>query len=353
MNIIRSLSIALIFFSETTYAEDLKQTAEVEQESPWMLTPTVSSDPKLGTTLGFMGAYIKKLDEKSPASTFGVVGSYSDTDSFFYGVFSRSYFDADKQRITAGLMNGKVNNNYEDFQGSGLPVASTDDISLAAIRYTHLYKNNWYMGVQAISTDYAILADDALSGVILDLLGLVGYKSIGMGLVVNLDTRDNQNSPESGGSFEFHNIAYRKSFGGDVSFDAYTLSYATFIEHGNGHVFALRTKGRWTKDAPSSGYSSVELRGYTRGEYLAQHMTLFEIDERIKIKERWGVSLSAGIAWLYGDEEGRDDDSDEFPMAGAGITYTIKPKEKMILRAEYAVGKSDNNGFYLQFGRPF
>jgi hypothetical protein len=57
--------------------------SEEEKESPWMLTPTVSSDPKLGTTLGFMGAYIKKFDEESPASMFGVIGSYSDTDSFF------------------------------------------------------------------------------------------------------------------------------------------------------------------------------------------------------------------------------------------------------------------------------
>jgi len=353
MKNIRLLSLTLMFLSGTVNAENLKKDAEAEKESPWMLTPTVSSDPKLGTTLGFMGAYIKKFDEKSPASMFGVMGSYSDTDSFFYGAFSRSYFDADKQRITAALMNGKVNNNYEDFQGSGFPVSTTDDISLAAVRYSHLYKNHWYLGAQVIATDYAVFADDALSGIILDLIGLTGHESIGLGLFVNRDTRNNQNSPDSGASFEFTNIAYRKSFGGDVSFDAYTLSYAAFLEHGDGHVTALRTKGRWTNDAPSSGYSSIELRGYTRGEYLAQHMTLLEVDERIKIKERWGLTLSAGIAWLYGDEEGSDDNSDQFPMAGAGITYTIKPKEKMIVRAEYAIGKSDNNGFYLQFGRPF
>lgn len=327
--------------------------SEEEKESPWMLTPTVSSDPKLGTTLGFMGAYIKKFDEESPASMFGVIGSYSDTDSFFYGAFTRSYFDNDKQRISGIVMSGKVNNNYEDFQGSGIPVSTTDDIGIVALRYFHLYKNDWYLGFQLVSTDYAVLADDALSGAIIDLIGLNGHKSNGLGLAVNHDTRDNQNSPASGSSFEFNNIAYRKSFGGDVSFDAYTAIYKAFLAHGNGHVAALQAKGRWTHNAPTSGYSSIELRGYTRGEYLAQHMTLFEVDERIKLSKRWGGTLSAGVAWLYGDEEGREADSDLFPSAGAGIAFIIKQKEKMVIRAEYAVGKSDNSAFYLKFGQPF
>ena len=200
---------------------------------------------------------------------------------------------------------------------------------------------------------HLLFADDALSGQIIDLIGLTGHQSNGLGLVVNRDTRDNQNSPVSGSSFQVHNIAYRESLGGDVSFDAYTMSYATFIAHGNGHVIALNAKGRWTNDAPTSGYSTIELRGYTRGEYLAQHMTMFEVDERIKIKDRWGAALSAGVSWLYGDEEGREADNDLFPMAGAGITYTIKQKEKMVARVEYAVGKSDNSAFYLTFGQPF
>jgi hypothetical protein len=284
---------------------------------------------------------------------FGAMGTYSDTDSFFYGVFTRSYFDNDKQRITGVLINGRINNNYEDFLGTGLPVSTTDDLDVAALRYFRLYKNNWYLGAQLVSTNYAIIANDALSGIIIDLIGLNGHRSNAVGLAVNYDTRDNQNSPASGAMFEFNNLAYRKSFGGDESFDAYTLNYATFIAHGNGNVAALHAKGRWTDDAPTSGYSSIELRGYTRGEYLAPHMTLVEIDERIKIKERWGATLSTGVAWLYGGEEGRPDDSNLYPSAGAGVTFTIKEKEKMVVRAEYAVGKSDNSAFYLRFGQPF
>ena len=95
--------IVCLLFNMNSYAAE----SEEEKDSPWLLTPTISSDPKLGTTLGFLGAYLKKFDEESPASMFGIMGSYSDTDSFFYGGFVRSYFDHDKQRITAAIINGK------------------------------------------------------------------------------------------------------------------------------------------------------------------------------------------------------------------------------------------------------
>ena len=349
----KNSAMALLAIAMLGSTAIVAETESSETESPWLLAPTISSDPKLGSAVGFMGAYLKKFDDESPASMFGVMGSYSDTDSFFYGAFARSFFDSDKQRITALIMGGKVNNNFEDFLGSGVPVSTTDDIDVAVLRYYRLYKNNWYLGFQMVSTNYSIIADDALSSEIIDIIGLTGHRSNGLGLAVNYDTRDNQNSAASGMSFQFDNIAYRESFGGDVSFDAYTADYAAFLSHGNGHVTGIHTKGRWTHDAPTSGYSSIELRGYVRGEYLAPHMTLIEIDERIKIRERWGATLSAGAAWLYGGEAGRASDSDLFPSAGVGVTFTIKPKERMVLRAEYAIGKSDNSAFYLRFGQPF
>jgi hypothetical protein len=37
----------------------------------------------------------------------------------------------------------------------------------------------------------------------------------------------------------------------------------------------------------------------------------------------------------------------------AGIQYVVKPKEKMVVNLEYAQGKSDNYGVYLQFGYGF
>ena len=39
-----------------------KLDTELEVESPWPLIPTISSDPKLGSTLGAVAGYIKDFD---------------------------------------------------------------------------------------------------------------------------------------------------------------------------------------------------------------------------------------------------------------------------------------------------
>ncbi|MEE1674187.1 hypothetical protein SNR37_003623 [Agarivorans aestuarii] len=340
------LPACFLLISTTTIAAE-------PSPSPWLFTPTVSSDPKVGTAVGAMGAYLHKFDKHSPASMFGATASYSSTKSVKGGVFGRAYLNNDTQRIMGGLFGGYINNDYQDFLGSGLPVSTNDDMRFAALRYLHRVAGDWFLGGHVISTNYQISSDDPFTGDMLDLLGLTGFRSNGLGLVIQHDTRDNQNSPSIGHNLEAFNVAFREGLGGDVSFDSYTGSYAGFHNFDSPHVLAYRVKGRWTSDAPKSGYSSIELRGYTRGQYLAPHSTLAEVEGRFHIKGRFGANLFSGIACLYGSGTGCGNSENLYPNIGAGLTYQLKPEEKMVVRAEYAQGKSGNKGFYLQFGQAF
>ena len=321
------------------------------KNSSWFVMPIVSSDPKISTAAGALAGYVHEFDEASPPSLFGVTGTYSTTDSWYFGVFAKTHFGKDNHRLTAAAATGEISNDYSDFLGSGLDVQTTDDLIMYAIRYVLRARGHWYVGPQFISTNYAISGDNLLSGQILEHIGLTGFKSNGLGLVAQYDSRDNQYSPSSGQVFEAHNVAYRKTFNGDVSFDVYTADYQYYLPYGKGHVLALHIKGRWTHNAPSSGYSSVDLRGYTRGQYLSPHMTLVEVDERFAITEKWGITAFAGIAGLYGDDS-IDGNSRLFPAGGAGAFYQLNDEE-MVLRADFAIGKDGNHGFYLKFGQPF
>ncbi|MEH6649018.1 MAG: hypothetical protein V7707_03210 [Motiliproteus sp.] len=328
-------------------------TADEQPESPWLATPTISSDPKSGSSVGALGAYIHNFDKVSPASMFGVVGSYSNTDSYKYGAFARTYFDADDQRLMAMAFKGKIINDYQDFLGIGLPLQSTDSIEVIALRYQHRLEGHWYLGPQLVSTHYDIAGGDSESQEILDELGLEGFDSNGLGIALAYDSRDNQNSASSGVALDLNNVAYRKSFGGDVSFDAYTGKVSTYRQHGNGHVLAMRTEGRWTNDAPNSGYSSVSLRGYSRGQFLAPHMTMVEAEERYKLADKWTWNAFGGLACLYGNGLSCSSSDNLYPSIGSGISYTVKPEQKMVIRADIAIGKGESQGFYLQFGQPF
>ena len=345
--------IAVLMLATVAWADESPEDPEAEntKTSKWFGTPLISSDPKVSTSAGAMVGYMHAFDEASPPSIFAVAGTYSTTDSWIAGIFAKTHFGEDRHRVTAGAFGGLIRNDYSDFQGSGLPLQTTDDLTVYALRYVTRVYGHWYLGPQWISANYVISGSDALSGEIIETIGLTGFDSNGLGLLVQYDSRDNQYSPSSGQAFEAHNVAFREALGGDVSFDAYSADYQYYHSHGNGHVLALHAKGRWTHDAPPGGYSSVDLRGYTRGQYLAPHMTLAEVEERFALTKKWGLSAFTGLAVLYGGD--RDTSEDQwFPNIGGGVRYKLN-QEGLIVRAELAVGIDDNYGFYLQFGQPF
>ena len=126
------------------------------KKTPWFVTPLLSSDPKISTAAGALAGYVHQFDEESPPSLLGLFGTYSTTDSYYYGAFAQTYSGKDKHRLTAALVTGIVRNDYSDFLGSGLNVQTTDAIHLIALRYVYRIYGHWYLGPQLISTNYAI-----------------------------------------------------------------------------------------------------------------------------------------------------------------------------------------------------
>ncbi len=347
--IIPLLTLAIIGPSiSTSHAQDPDQ----QEESPWIIVPRLTSDPKLGTSLGLTAGYLHQFDQASQQSMFLASTSYSDTDSRVSGVFGQIFFDSDRQKIILGLVDGRIENDYDDFLGTGLPVRTTDTLRAGFARYYHEISGNWYGGVQLISTNYAIGADNLL-GFVLEFIGLTGFDSTALGLIVEYDTRDNARNPTKGRQFDFNNFAYRESLGGDQSFDVYQSKYSEFVNFKKDHILAWQVKGRWTDGAPIGGYSSVGLRGYVRGNYLAPNYSHFQIEDRISFTPKWGMSVFGGVGCLYDALSDCDDSANLYPMVGTGIIYTLKRKAGIVIRTEIAKGDSDEATFYLSMGNPF
>lgn len=320
--------------------------------SPWLVTPTFSVDPKLGSTLGAVVGYIHRFDPESNPSLLTLVGGYSNTDSHYTGFIADTYFSANQHKLIFGAVSGRVRNEYDDFLGSGLPAETEDNMSALFARYMYRIQSGWYVGVQGISADYVIGAE-GFAGMFLNQIGLTGLRSTGLGLVGEYDSRDIVWNPTSGRHVALHNVAYRESLGGEESFDALQLKYTEYIAFGDGHVLAADLRGRWTKDAPQSGFSSLDMRGYTRGNYLARHSTHLQLDARFHLRERWGAALFGGVGALYSSLSDLDSSDALFPVGGAGLIYDLKPDDGIVLRLDYALGEDDNSAFYLTLGQPF
>ena len=320
------------------------------ERSQWLLVPVLSSNPKLGTSLGALGGYLHYFDQKSRPSMFAVTGQYTSTESIVAGAFARTSFDEDHQRMIAALVYGNIKNDYDDYLGTGIPLRNEAELHAYVARYTYRVTGNWFVGVQGIYQNFAIGGATEFDDLILEILGIQPYKSAGLGVVVEYDSRDNENMPMHGGLFNLNNIAFRESLGSDNEYDFYHVDTRYFIPHGNGHVFALRQLNNLTNDAPAAARASIQLRGYKTGQYTGKYMSSIEGEERYRFAERWTATLFAGGACVYGDGKNCSDSENIFLAGGAGIQYILKPKEGIVLNLEYAHGEAGNYGIYMKMG---
>jgi len=331
-------------------ASEEKQKAKQDSESPWLLVPTLSTNPKLGTSLGGIAGYMYYFDPESKVSLFGVGAQYTSTESIIAAAFAKTSFRADHHRLLLLAAGGDIKNNYDDFLGTGMPLKSADHLRAFAFRYQYRIWGDWFVGVQGVNTNYEILGQSELDSEMLQTLGLTGFIGGGIGANVNLDSRDSEYSPQKGWLVNINNIAYRDWIAGNYNYDAYRADFRYYWGHGNGNVLALRENNQWTVDAPKSAYAPIVLRGYKFGQYLGQHMSSAEAEERVRIARRWTATVFVGVGCLYGGSLGCTEHDNVYPDAGAGIQYVIKEKEGMVLNLEYAKGKGDNEGVILKFG---
>jgi hypothetical protein len=333
--------------SENAPSSLVQEEEAKKASSPWMLMPTFSNNPKLGTSAGAMVGYITKIDPQSQVSIFGASAQYTSTDSATVALFARASFFADQHRFSMGAIGGLIKNDYDDFLGSGQPLKSEDHLRSVFVRYLYRLQNDWFIGAQALTTNYQIVGQAALDDEMLSFLGLSGFKSGGAGIVVQHDSRDVLDAPKQGWFLNLNNVAYRQN----AKFDVYRLDYRSFWSHGDGHVFALRQNNQWTQNAPPAAYAPVRIRGYTSGEYLGKSMSSFEVEERHKLAERWTFTLFAGVACLYGgNRDGCSYADNRFPTAGAGVQYLLKPKQGIVANLEAAIGKDGNRALIFQMG---
>ena len=334
------------------------------KQKPWLISPTLSADPKLGANIGGLVAYLKKLDADSTPSMTGLSVSYSDTDSVTGALFSQLYWKGDTRRLSLLAAGAEINNEYDDFLGTGQTVETRDNVHTFGFRYLHqLRPGGWFGGIQGVSTNYAVGADGLLDGM-LNQIGLSGFDAAGVGLVFQHDTMDNQRDPSSGHLLTLHNFAYREGLGGEASFDVgyadlrwyRTVGRYSVSKSGRSPVIALQVKGRFTADAPLSGYSSVNLPGYTMGNYLSRHYSHILLDARIPLAGKLGLVAFGGVGCQFGEDiTGRDLSCSDatFPSIGVGVSYMLKEDASVLIRLEIAKGKSDNEALYLRFGHSF
>ena len=90
---------------------------------------------------------------------------------------------------------GFIKNDYDDYLGSGQPLKTNDDLKACAGRYLYRVKGDWFVGAQGTAANYQVLGESAQDDLALETLGVQGFESAALGVVVMHDSRDNEDMP--------------------------------------------------------------------------------------------------------------------------------------------------------------
>src|SRR4051812_17497356 len=201
MSFARALGAAVLFTmvaaasAQSGRRADTVEAVEAERESPWLVVPILSIDPKLGTSLGVMAGYMHHFDEKSRLSMLAVNAQWTSTGSVIGGLFGTASWAEDQHRLVAATMGGKIKNDYDDYPGTGLPLRSDSDLTMVVARYLERVKDDWFLGAQFMKANFSMTGQDPFDQQVLDVLGMQGFPSGGVGLVVYHDSRDIETAP--------------------------------------------------------------------------------------------------------------------------------------------------------------
>lgn len=186
--------------------------------------------------------------------------------------------------------------------------------------------------------------------------GSDGALLIGMGVILNVDSRDNYFSPLFGGFYQFKANLTSKAMGSTHSYNTFHLDFRKYVNLGKKRVLAFQLYTRLNFGiAPLQGqsiYGGAEVaRGYFRGRYIDDLMYVAQAEYRHPVGRRWelaGFALTGNVSAFQENLFGVSKAS-----FGFGPRYFIKKDNRSVLRLDIAFDVEGGSGIYFGVNEAF
>lgn len=219
--------------------------------------------------------------------------------------------------------------------------------------------SNFNFGLNFNFADYRITEIE--EGGILDTAGIEGSqgaRTLGLGLVLNIDSRDNTFSPLTGSFSQFKTNFASRAMGSTHSFNVFQLDLRKYFNLANKRVLAAQFYTRLTLgEAPfqsRSFYGGGDLaRGFYRGRYIDDNLYLLQLEYRAPFGKRWEFAVFA----LTGNV-GSQSDSDLYfsklkSSVGLGPRFFIYENKRTLLRLDIGLNSDGSTGVYFGVNEAF
>jgi hypothetical protein len=347
---------------ESPSADDASASRRGGTEREYVIAPLPAHDPQQGWTLTVPAFAIytpRGAVAGERASMSGLLGFYSENESWGVGGFHCMSTGGDTWRLLGGAVHAEINYDFFGIGGAGNGPSVPLDQKLDAVRIETLRRiaPNLYAGLRVNYADTNVRLDipaDALPpGIDFPELN-ANFRLVNLVPRIEYDSRDNEFYPVDGLFAEVNISLSRKSLGSDADFEKYDAKLNHYRQYGPAGVLAARVDLQYAAgDAPffvvPAFGSGVDLRGYVAGAYRDKFLFAGQVEYRHRFTPRIGAVAFAGIGTVA-PKFGQWDKT--LPSVGAGFRYVIAPRNSLGLRIDVAWG-GDDSQFYVGIGEAF
>jgi outer membrane protein assembly factor BamA len=348
----------------TLPTEELKRDLAVIKKDDFLIFPHVNYKPETQIAGGLAFLSYFRIGSDFPLhirpSTLATTLTYTQKKQFIWQLFPEFYLDDEKYHLV-GELEYYYYPNYFYGIGNDTPEDDREQYTSSTIRFhSDLQReiaHRLYIGF--VYHYEKTRVDESEPGGVLESEGVPGGSSSlasGIGLSLNLDTRDNAFYPSNGGLYQFSAVSFDQLFSSRYQFIRHTLDLRKYVPLWRSHVLALQAYSNVIYgEAPFEMLSLMGgkklMRGLFEGRYRDNAMAVAQGEYRFPLWWRFGAVAFAGV----GDVARRvqDFEPEEFKFTyGGGLRFSINPQEKINARLD--VGRSrDLTGFYFTIGEAY
>jgi outer membrane protein assembly factor BamA len=282
---------------------------------------------------------------------------YSTRKQFSAEAYTSTYTKG--ERFYIGFRGGFVN-EYERFWGLSYPNTDnqnyqevTYDRFFGSGRFSHNLGKKIFAGVAFYYSDYQKINFSSTQS---EKISGTASSTLGLGLVVSIDRRDNQFSPSKGFYFDMSNIVNYSLKDNNFKFNAFSIDARKYNEVGK-HIFAHQfLLTNLEGDVPllektRLGGSNM-MRGVFQGRYRDNNMWVLQSEYR------YGLSRLFKLVYFASAGSTSPEFSDLLNekvhlSSGVGLRLLLNKSKKIYARTDIAFANNGQTGYYIKISDAF
>lgn len=326
--------------------------------------PIITYSTEAGNVFGLAKFNLFQLSDKdtiSKPSKLSEVVTFSTKGRINISVSTELVFNENKY-IVLSYVNYRKQPEYIFGIGNDVQKEDAEEVVSERIKYSVVGLRKivgaFYAGLAFDINNYFDLEIDSNSVLIKNgVAGVDGGASVGLGIALALDSRDNRYNPYKGAFILGSIMGHPEWIGSKYQFTKFQLDVRKYFNPWHKHVIALQASTQ--QNSGTTPFYELALlggdskmRGYYEGAFRDNVLLDAQVEYRLPVWKIFGAVGWIGAGRVAESYSGLSIDGFKLSYGG-GIRIRVDSKNNTNLRVDFGYGPGGLNGLYLNFAEAF